>query len=173
MLTVIGTSPGREAWAADALASVPGEAIVVSVPGYELGKLEWVVENTTVERFLFIQDSVLVTPQLFELLNDYDGSVALLGDPRPYGCFLGVYTRHALLAAGFAPIRTKLEAVEAELWWTGEYRAAAGKVPVLFPELTDRNAEGPIERHGRPNLVLSNSYMTKFKGTWKWDQIAT
>lgn len=172
MLTVIGTSSGREDWAAEALASIPGEAIVVSVPGYELGKLAWVAKNTTFERFLFLQDSVIVTPELYSMLADYEGSVALLADPVPFGCFLGVYERTTLQQVGIPTISSKREAVEAEIWWTKAYCEAAGNVPVLFPELSDRNATRHSIRHGRENLVLENNFMAKFKGTWRHDQIS-
>lgn len=173
LTTVIGTSQGRSEWAAQALASVPGEAIVVSVPGYEIGKLRWVVENTNLRRFLFIQDSVVLTPGLYDILSDFEHSVALLDDPVPFGCYLGVYERWALIETGFPNIALKSEAVEAERWWTEKYLQVAGGAPVLFPELSDVNAGEPVKHLGRDNLVLSNEYMTKYKGTWRPDQIAS
>lgn len=172
LTTVIGTSPGRGEWAARAADSVPGDCIVVSCPGYEIGKLEWVVENTNLRRFLFIQDSVVVTPGLYEVLSKYKHSVALLGDPGPFGCYLGVYERWALMNTGFPKITTKAEAVKAELSWTAKYLEVAGDVPVLFPELSDENAGPPVSHLNRRNLVLSNEYVTKYKGTWRHDQIA-
>jgi hypothetical protein len=171
VITVIGTSPDRADWAADALRAVPGDALVVAVPGYELGKLQWVVENTRLERFLFIQDSVIVSEALYALLSDFDGSVAFLSDPRLFGCYLGVYERKILEKVGFPNICSKREAVEAEIWWTEAYCREAGEVPVLFPELTDRNAKRHAMRHGRENLVLENQFVTKYKGTWRHDQI--
>ncbi len=173
LTTIIGTRPDRAAWLQDSLASVPGDALVVSVPGYEIGKLEYVFCNTNLDRFLFIQDSVTVTPALYAILSKYDASVALLSDPKPFGCYLGVYERRVLSLVGFPKVRSKLEAVQAEATWTERYCQAAGDVPILFPELTDQNAGGPIMRHGRENLVLSNMYITKYKGTWRQDQIAT
>lgn len=145
---------------------------MVSVPGFELGKIRWVLENTTLERFLFIQDSVIVSEALYRRLSDHDGSVALLGDPRPFGCYLGVYEREILEKVGVPNICSKREAVEAEIWWTEKYCEAAGYWWVLFPHLTDRNAKRYAVRHGRENLVLENEFMTKYKGTWRHDQIA-
>jgi len=171
VITVIGTSPARADWAAQALASVPSEALVVSVPGYELAKLQWIVENTTLDRFLFIQDSVTVSDALYGLLSDFGGSVALISDPRPFGCYLGVYERDVLLEVGFPHIGSKLEAVQAEVWWTAEYCATAGEVPVLFPEVKDSNPLRVEHLFGRDNLVLGNEYFTKYKGTWRYDQI--
>lgn len=169
--TIIGTQPDRAEWAAQALAHVPGDALVVSVPGFELGKLRWVFENTSLERFLFIQDSVIVSSALYDLLSDFEGSVALLSDPVPFGCYLGVYDREVLARVGFPNICSKREAVEAEIWWTQAYCREAGVVPVLFPDLRDSTARRRAQMFGRENLVLENEFMTKFKGTWRHDQI--
>lgn len=171
MITVIGTSPDRSEWAADCLASVPGESLVVSVPGYELAKLQWVVENTILDRFLFVQDSVIVSPGLYERLKAFDGSVALMSDPVQFGCYLGVYERDVLKTVGIPDIRSKREAVEAEIWWTKAYCAEAGDVPVLFSELSDKNAKREVVHHGRNNLVLENDFLIKYKGTWRYEQI--
>lgn len=171
MLTVIGSSPDRAHWAADALASVPGDAIVVAVPGFELGKLRWVVENTTVDRFLFIQDSVIVSQALYGSLSEFQGSVALLSDPVPFGSYLGVYERKILQAVGFPNIRSKRESVDAEIWWTKAYCQLAGNVPVLRSQTCDANATKIVEKHGRQNLVLENELFVKYKGTWRYDQI--
>ena len=150
---------------------MPGESLVVSVPGYELAKLQWIVENTILDRFLFVQDSVIVSPGLYDRLTAFDGSVALMSDPVPFGCYLGVYERKVLQKVGIPEIRSKREAVEAEIWWTKAYCAEASNVPVLFPELSDRNAKRQVEHHGRNNLVLENDFLLKYKGTWRHDQI--
>jgi hypothetical protein len=155
------------------LASVHGDAIVVTAPGFEIGKLRWVVENTRIERFLFLQDSMVASEALYGLLSDSTGSLALLADPKPFGCYAGVYEAEILKRVGLPNIRSKKEAVEAEIWWTKAYIEAAGDVPILFPELSDRKAEGPVEHLGRQNLVLRNEFFTKYKGTWRHDQIDT
>jgi len=173
VITVIGTSPDRADWAAQALASTQGDTIVVTAAGYELGKIGWVLENTTIDRFLFIQDSVILSEALYAILSDSEGSLALLSDPDVFGCYLGVYERVFLEKAGIPQIRSKREAVEAERWWTQKYLSFSGPVPVLFPELSDENAGEPVLHLGRENLVLSNEYMTKYKGTWRPDQIAS
>lgn len=156
----------------ECLASVAGEAIVVSAGNYELGKLDWIVQNTTLERFLFLQDSVIVQPSLYSLLDEFTGSVALLSDPDVFGSYIGVYERDVLIRVGIPSIQSKLEAVQAERSWTKKYVEAAGEVPVLFPEVTDRNADRVLIRHGRENLILENEHFTKFKGTWRNDQIS-
>ena len=141
------------------------------MPGFELAKLQWVVDHTDFDRFLFLQDSVTVSAGLYDRLSDFEGSVALLSDPVPFGCYLGVYERKVLNSMGIPQIVTKREAVEAEIWWTQHYVKAAGSVPVLFPEVRDSMAQRVVHRHGRDNLVLENEFLVKYKGTWRHDQI--
>lgn len=171
LTTVIATSRGREDWAAQALASVPGEAIVVSAPGYELGKLSWVQQYTTLDRFLFIQDSVTVSEALYRLLSNFSGSVALLADPVRFGSYIGVYERDLLSKVTIPIISSKKQSVEAEISWTKQYCEVAGDVPVLFPELSDKTATRNVMCLGRENIVLENEYFAKYKGTWRYDQI--
>ena len=168
-MIVIGTSPGREAWATDALASLNGQgALLLSQHEYELGKLRWMIEHTDVERFWFLQDSVIVhDPAFLQHGLAITGAVALCADPVPYGMYMGVYDRDLLLQVGIPRVEDKRHAIRLEVEWTQRYCAAAGSVTVLYPELSDRNATGIVDRHGRPNLVLSNLAITKYKGTWQ------
>lgn len=171
MLVVIGSSPGREQWLADASGSIEREHIAVVNYGYELAKIRWVLENTNADRFLFLQDSFIIKDQsFFDLLNLYSGSVALFSDPVPYGCFAGVYERAVLEQVGVPAVASKRDSVQLEVEWCNKYVEAAGGVPVLFPEV--RDATGFVQSHnGRDNLVLENTFITKFKGTWRVDQI--
>ena len=173
MLIVIGSSPGREQWLADASGSIQREHIAVVNYGYELAKIRWALENTQAERFLFLQDSFIVKDQaLFGMLEAFPGSVALYSDPAPYGCFAGVYERSVLRKVGVPFVDSKRDAVRLEIEWTRKYVEAAGNVPVLFPKV--RDATGYIEDHnGRDNLVLENKYIIKYKGTWKEEQIVS
>ena len=167
----MGSSFGREAWLADASASIEHEHIAVVNFGFELGKIAWVLENTTADRFLFLQDSFVIKDQsFFTLLEAFDGSVALFNDPVPYGCFAGVYERSVLERVNVPVVVSKRDSVRLEVEWCRAYVEAAGGVPVLFPEICD-GLGYVVERHGRDNLVLENSFVTKFKGTWRADQI--
>jgi hypothetical protein len=58
MLVVVGTSPGRENWVRQCLESLSRESLVVSGFGFDLGTIFFVLKNTTIERFVYIQDSV-------------------------------------------------------------------------------------------------------------------
>lgn len=171
MLVVVGSSPGREQWLADASASIECEHIAVVNYGFELAKIGWVLDNTTADRFLFLQDSFVVKDQgFFDLLEAFPGSVALFDDPAPYGCFAGVYERSVLERVGVPTVASKRDAVRLEIEWCGKYVEAVGGVPVLFPDVTDKT--GFVQSHnGRDNLVLENTFITKFKGTWKEEQI--
>lgn len=169
LTTVVATTPGRERWLAQCLASLFGrDVLVVSLEhGFELGKIEWVYRNTNLERFLFLQDSVEVLSKGFwGRLEEFPSSVALLSDPGVYGSYMGVYERKVLdRFAGWPTVNTKAEAIIHEVSWTRDYADYAGGVPVLFPELTDANGH-VTEWFGRDNLVLENEYFRKWKGTW-------
>ena len=167
MLTVIGSSPDRQAWLADCSASLGREHIAVVSYGYELAKIAWVMENTTVDRFFFLQDSWQVkSPAFWDLLEQFEGSVALTQDPYFFGCFTGVYERHIIDRIGVPVVEDKAHSILLEIDWHRRYVEASVEPTVLFPELTDANATGVVERHGRKNLVLENDLVVKWKGTW-------
>ena len=167
-MIIIGTAPGREAWLADCLASIPGDVIVVRCDGYEPGKIKWVLDHTNIDRFWFLQDSVVIHDPTFLTVGlNVTGATSLCACPREYGSFMGVYDRHILEQVGIEPAQTKADAIAMEISWTSAYVQAAGGCAVMFPDLSDANATGIEPRHGRENLVLSNEAITKYKGTWK------
>lgn len=167
MLTVIGSSPDRQAWLADCSASLGRDHIAVVNYGFELAKIAWVMEYTTVDRFLFLQDSWQVKSLAFwDLLEQFEGSVALTRDPYFFGCYAGVYERHVIERIGVPTVKDKDHSILLEIDWHRRYVDVAGEPTVLFPELTDENATGVVERHGRANLVLENDLVVKWKGTW-------
>lgn len=173
MLTVIGSSPDRAEWAAECSASIRREHIVVSNFGYELGKIRWVMENTNVDRFLFLQDSwVIKSDKFWGLIDQFGGSIALNRDPYFFGCYAGVYERWVVERVGIPWVENKQHSILLEIDWHRQYVDVAGEPTVLFPELTDKNAAGVVKRHGRDNLLLENEFVQKWKGTWRFDQIA-
>ena len=168
MLTVIGSSPDRQAWLADCSASLGREHIAVVSYGYELAKIAWVMENTSVDRFFFLQDSWQVkTPAFWDLLDQFEGSVALTRDPYFFGCYAGVYERSVVDRIGTPVVKDKQDSILLEIDWHRRYVEASVEPTVLFPELTDKNAAGVVVKHGRENLVLENEFVRKFKGTWR------
>lgn len=172
MLIVIGSSPDRAHWAQDASASIGREHIVVSNYGYELGKIAWIMNHTTADRFLFLQDSWVIKDQAFFDLLPETGSLAILQDPYFYGCYAGIYERHIIEQIGVPQIDTKFAAVQAERSWHEAYVRQGGEPRVLFPNLADHHATQQREHHGRVNLILENDYIIKFKGTWRADQLS-
>ena len=167
MLVVVGSSPDREHWLADCSASIKREHIAVVNTGFELGKISWVMKNTNADRFLFLQDSWLIKDEGFwGLLNEHSGSVAINSDPYYFGCYTGIYERWVVDEIGVPFMRDKREAIKNEIDWHKAYVEVAGEPAVLFPDLTDKNSTGTVERHGRINLVLENDYIAKYKGTW-------
>lgn len=166
---VIGTTPNREHWLSESLKAI-GERPVMVLSDYtfELGKIEWVYRNTNIDRFLFMQDSVIIKdPEFFTLLESFAGSISINKDPSYYGCYLGVYERQALSKVDHFPkINKKSEAIYNEIHWNIKYVQAAKAVTLLFPELSDANAKKTEMKYGRENLVLENDYLIKYKGDW-------
>ena len=143
-IVVIGTSPGREFWVSDILSSISRPAIVVSDFGFELGKIRWVFENTNCERFLFLQDSVVIRDEsLFDLLFESPGSSCIMCEPSCYGSYMGVYQ---------------------EITWTKKYVQSCNELnhPVTITHQKFKS----IRKNGRENLVYLNEYYEKWKGDW-------
>lgn len=165
---VVATTPGREAWLAECLASIEREVLVLRQGGtWELGKIKWLYENTQLDRFLFLHDSVVVKDQaFFDRMFEHEGSVSVTDDPGIFGMYMGIYTReHLSRVELYSPV-TQRDSIQAEVEWTRGYAAAAGNVPVVFSEFRDSRNVGFVEHHGRRNMVLENDYLRKFKGTW-------
>jgi hypothetical protein len=166
---VVASTPGREGWLKDCLESIGDiEVIVLRQAGtWELGKIKWLYENTTFDRFMFLHDSVIVKDQrFFELAFARPGSVSINNCPSLYGSYMGIYERDILAQVSLYSPVTQRDSIRAEVEWTSHYSRVAGQVTVLFPELHDKNATRFEERHGRKNLVLENEYLIKYKGTW-------
>ena len=165
---MVATTPGREEWLAQCLKSFKGHpAIVLSDPNtYELGKIKWMLDNTKVDRFLFLHDSVVIKdPKFFDIAFSYPKSAALSPDPVKFGMYMGVFHRDTLLKTGIPEVKTKEEAIYYEVQWCNKY-CSLEDVPVMFPGFTDYTAKGTKEIFGRKNLVLENEYLIKYKGTW-------
>lgn len=175
MITVISTTPKREMWLKDCLQSL-GERPVMILSDYtfELGKIDFVMKHTNIERFLLLQDSVVFkdVEKFYENLSRYQGSVSINKCPTFYGSYMGVYERRVLSRMRIPVVKSKKEQVIFEIAFNNAYVSLLeGFVPVMYPELNDTTNTSFVERHGRTNLVLENDVMIKYKGTWNWDQI--
>lgn len=164
----IASSPGREHWVeqcSKSLGEIPHT--VICDYGYELGKIRWIWQHTKFDRFLFLQDSVIIKDlSLIDMIFSYPKSVAISNCPVPFGMYLGVYSRETLDKTGVPKARTKEDAIRFEVDWSNKY-CENESVPVLFEDFTDANATGTKKIFGRTNLVLENEYLIKYKGTWR------
>ena len=120
-MIVIGTTPNRENWLAQCLKSIEKPVLILSDFTYELGKINWVYNNTNIERIMFLQDSVIIKDnKIFELLNE-KGSIALTNDPAPYGMYMGIYERKVLSQINIPLPKSKEESIKCEMSWTADY----------------------------------------------------
>ena len=165
-MIVVGTTPGRENWLAQCLASIKRPVLVLSDFTFELGKFNWIMQNTKIERFMYLADSVVVKDdRLFEMLDE-KGSIAFSSDPGIYGMYLGIYERKVLEQIDIPYPKDKKEVIELELSWTQKYAQTAKNVRVAFDNLTDAKSKRKEVLFGRNNLVLENDFLIKYKGHW-------
>jgi hypothetical protein len=166
-IVVIATAPERDHWVAQCTASMKNiPHIVLSVSGYELGKIKWMYDNTNFDRWFFLQDSVVIKDtRIFDMAFAYSKTVALCHLPSMY---MGVYCRETLHNVEIPDVQDKEEAIHYETHWVNyKYYAAEGDVPILFDNFGDSYATGIKNIFGRDNLVLENDYLIKYKGTWR------
>jgi hypothetical protein len=166
-MIVVATTPGRENWLSQCLASISRPVLVLSDFTFELGKINWVFNNTKIERFMFLQDSVVIkNDKLFEFLTHDKGSISLNNDPCVYGMYMGVYERKVLQEIEIPIPQNKRESIEYELSWTETYCRVAKNVRVAFTDLTDASSKRKQVLFDRENLVLENDFLIKYKGNW-------
>ena len=166
-MIVIATTPGRQDWLKQCLNSISKPVLVLSDFTFELGKINWIFNNTKIDRFMFLQDSIIIKDEkIFELLYEDKGSIALTNDPCMYGMYMGVYERHVLEKVDIPIPKSKAESIQYELTWTDAYCKAARNVRLAFTDLTDSRAKRKEVIFGRENLVLENDFLIKYKGNW-------
>jgi hypothetical protein len=156
-------------WLTDCLRSLAGLPVVLAwndgerrnafdaaalFVGWELGLDEWWV----------LPDTVVVhePDRLMTLLED-DGQAYALG--ANFLSCIGKVRRSTIEQVGLPPEpTTKMQAVKFEWRWFKRYAQAERRLITI-----DRNfADGPERewRHGRNNMVLRSSLLTKWKGHW-------
>lgn len=164
---VISTAPGREHWVKECLESIKSDVIVVSTGGYELGKIKWVYENTALDRFIFLQDSIVVrNEELLLSLFNLSGSVCLMDEPECLGSYLGLYERKTLDKIDFPEVNDKEESIRQEIHWTGRYKSLCEEFHHPTPPI-EHYKVFTVLKHGRPNLLYINQFYEKWKGTWR------
>lgn len=165
MLVVVGTSPGRENWVRQCLASLNRESLVVSGFGFELGTISFILERTTIERFVFIQDSVqILDDRVFDIIEKMNEPNCLLHDPDCYGSYMGVYDRKHLNKVLTSPAFSKEDSILGEMKWTSEYLKFAGECNHALGR--DWEVKGYEKSNGRVSQVIETRFIRKYKGDW-------
>ncbi len=164
-IVVIATSPGREQYLEELLSSVSRPVIVVSDFGFELGKIKWIYENTNCDRFLFLQDSIVIRDEsLFDQVFENKGSACIMDVPKCLGSYMGVYERSVLSKIEIPRIQTKEESIRYEIEWTQKYIAECDNFG--HPVLIQQKELESVRRFGRENFLYVNQYYEKWKGDW-------
>jgi len=171
---VIGSTTRTKDWLQNCLNSFGNynkyPIIVVVNDDFELGKLKWVYENTDIDEFFLLHDTVEIKDtSLFDLAFNYEGSFALSKQPVQMGMFLGKYRREILNKMIIPTTKTKMEAVMQECAFNQEYSILEAKMATIFKPLV--NTDVFEEKFGRNNMVLENDYIKKYKGTWSLEMV--
>lgn len=167
---IIATTKDRSRWAKQCYDSLKSykryPVIILDQYEYELGKIRWVFENTDLDEFLFLQDSVKIKDTYWiDEVFDHKGSVSLAS--RPFFMYLGKYTREALTQSGIPHVETKKDAVRYEHEWTNNY-AQTSPYKTMF-DLSDTNV---FKKHfSRDNMIIENDHLIKYKHIWSEDMI--
>ena len=171
-LIVVATSPGREMWVKEIMGSISRPCIVVSDLGYELGKIRWVLDNTSAERFILLQDSMVIRDEsLFDKVFNSKGSACIYpGASSCFNGFVGLYERRILEEIGVPICNSKEESVLLEQTWTKKYVQAATEL--AHPVNSRFSQIETLRKFGRENKVCANQYYEKWYGTWSPDQVA-
>ena len=164
-MVVIGTSPGRENWVKQCLESLAQESLVVSGFGFELGAISFVLENTSIERFVFLQDSVqILNDEVFDIIEKTPGPNCLLHQPGCYGSFMGVYDRKHLNKVLTLPAFSKEASIRGEWEWTSEYLKVSGRCNHSLGK--DWQVKGYETSNGRVSQIIETKFLRKHKGDW-------
>lgn len=175
MITVIATTPKREMWLSNLLSSMDKTSVIIlSDYSFELGKIKFIQENTKIEKFLFLQDSIIFkdVEKFYFDLSRFTGSVSINKSPTYYGSYMGIYERKILNKIKIPIIKNKEEAVYYEVAFNNKYaKLAKNKIPILYPDLNDSQNSGFELVNGRNNLKIENEVLIKYKGTWTTEQL--
>jgi hypothetical protein len=163
---IVGTRPDRKKWLNNCLKSIDSKysVVVVNCEGYEVGKMKWVLNNTDIDRFVFLQDSIEVKDNsVFECLDKYTQGVSLCSYPRLFGCYFGCYNSWALRKINLPDIDKKLTAVQYEMIIHKDY-SNYDEIVDLGKDLVDNDIF--IKKFGKKVMKLENKYFIKYKSHW-------
>lgn len=166
---IIASVPERHRWLDNLLKTLEGfdsyPILVVMCGGYEPGKISWVLQNTDLDEFVFLQDSLEIKDtSVFDLMFSYGGKTVTFHNKM--NGFLVKYTRKDLNKTYVRKTETKREAVFEE-------RGLFERYPKLDLVVLGGMQDTEIfeERFGRMNMVIENQYFKKYKGIWSRNQL--
>lgn len=178
---VVTTSKYTEKWLDECLDSLPKNYPILVVSnnfetpkanvvnnwnGFEVGGIKRGAE--VFDEFIHLMDTCVINnPEIIERSFEHQGSVYFTPG---FFSYLGKYKKDILDKIGVPIIHTKAEAVECEARWNGRY-LAQDKDAIQFRPILPVESDVFEEKNGRLNMVLSNGFITKYKGTWRPDQI--
>ena len=173
---VIGSTTTTKDWLQNCLNSFGKydkyPIIVVVNDDFELGKLKWVYDNTSLDEIFLLHDTIEIRDlSLFEeAFDECQGkSYALSDHPAYMGMYLGKYRREVLDKLPMPVTKTKREAVDQEVLFNQAYANLETNKVVVDPPL--RNTDVFCDKFGRKNMVLENQYIRKYKATWSADMV--
>lgn len=143
--------------------------------GYECGALRQAIEQTSLTRFLFLQDSTEVVDPSFIYENWESGeSISLNAEPWLYGSYMGWWNADILRRIGVPVTATKMDAVLLETRLAESYVAQlSDPVRILWPNFTVQFAtqvkifEGT--HHERMAMLYENQFLRKWKSAYNGD----
>lgn len=151
-------------WLERCINSIPSQfpVLVVRNGQYECSALRSVLELTTLDRWLFLQDSAMVKdPSWIHEHWNADTSVGLLAEPNVYGSFLGWWKRSVLEQIALPDAPDKISAVLAEMSVPKAY-SAIEPVTTLWPKLNIHDAVPELMFAGTPHERMTYRYENEF-----------
>lgn len=169
---VIGSTTQTKDWLENCLNSFGKYStypiIVVVNDDFELGKIKWVMDNTNLDEFFLLHDTVEIkNTSMFDIAFQTPGSFALANQPVYMGMFLGKYRREILSQMQITPTITKRQAVLAEIEFNNRYAQLEPSQHSIAQPLHDTDIFE--DKFGRKNMILENPWIKKYKGCWSID----
>jgi hypothetical protein len=171
---VICATIKRLDWLNNCLASFNGYNDYPIIPvinnhglNYELDTFKWIFQETRLEEFILMQDSMeVINPEIFKIAFDYQGPVSLSSSPLPFGNFHGKFITEHLKKLILPEVRSKKEEVDFETMIC-THHAGLEFLSIKGMEHTNNF----VEKFNRKNMVVSSAYIRKYKSCWD-DQMA-
>lgn len=138
---------------------------------FELGAITKVLELTDWDEFILLQDTIEIkNNSIFEILFNNYPNQSVAYNPH-FQMYLGKFRRETLEKLSIPVVTNKIESVAQEGAFLKQYMDTEN-VAIFNPHFIDGNFYGSYEElWGRKNLILSDEYLIKRKGTWDASQL--